>query len=71
MLLRVAPSAAKGTYANREVPTMKAALRAQLVLLNKNMAEMIRLLQRATDGAFGLDRRPRGMKRASIYFARN
>ena len=28
---------------------MKAGLRAQLVLLNKNVDEMIRLVQRATD----------------------
>jgi len=34
---------------------MKADVRAQLVLLNKNVDEMIRLVQRATDaGAFGL-----------------
>jgi hypothetical protein len=47
--LRVALPALKGTYANRGVPTMKADLRAQLVLLNKNVVEMIRLVQRATD----------------------
>ena len=51
---------------------MKADLRAQLVLLNKNVVEMIRLVQRATDaGAFGLYMRPRGMQRVSSYYARN
>ncbi len=51
---------------------MKADLRAQLVLLNKNVDEMIRLVQRATDaGAFGLYMRPRGMQRVSSYYARN
>ena len=53
---------------------MKADLRAHLALLNKSVDEMIRLsvsssVQRTP--AFGLYMRPRGMQRASIYFARN
>jgi hypothetical protein len=39
----------EGAYANRGVPTMKADLDADLDLLNRNVDEMIRLLQRATD----------------------
>jgi hypothetical protein len=50
---------------------MKADLRAELDLFNRNVDEMTRLLQLATDAAFGLDRRPRGMKRTSSTFARD
>jgi hypothetical protein len=39
----------EGAYANREMPKMKADLRAELSLLNRNFDEMIRLLQCATD----------------------
>jgi hypothetical protein len=39
----------EGAYANGGVPKMKADLRADLVLLNRNVDEIIGLLQRATD----------------------
>ena len=40
---------AKTELLNRGVPTMKGDLRAKLVLLNRNVNEMIRLVERATD----------------------
>jgi hypothetical protein len=40
----------KALDANRGVPAMKADLRAELGLLNRNVDEMIRLFQCATDG---------------------
>jgi len=36
-------------YANRGMPKMKADLRAELGLLNRNVVEMIRLFECATD----------------------
>ena len=39
----------EGAYANGGVPKMKADLRAELVLLNRNVDEIIGVLQCATD----------------------
>jgi hypothetical protein len=39
----------EGAYVNRGVPAVKADLRAELDLLNRNVDEMIRFFQRATD----------------------
>ena len=58
-------------YADRGAPTMKADLRAEIVLLNRNVDEIIGLLQCATDADIWTRQRQRGMKRTSRYFARN
>jgi len=67
-LLEIAQESWKALTPIEEVSKMKADLRAELGLVNRNVDEMIGLLRMP---AFGLGRRPRGMNRASRHFARN